>query len=237
MARPKNSKISSTPKAANLFIKDENHITAQIKAKRFTNTAEAIRYYVNKGIEKDKTIDLAYTYEGKLIKGLQQQIVREELLPLKRQVDAFANVIEEFGKQQETAYQNLQGAVEDAINRLRIAAEENQNNTTFGPSNNSAVEIPAHALMMIQEGYRNTITLRSLFYIFLLVYQSGAISKEARLSKEEWEKFVHRATARSATIAVNQTEQLTATNSEQLALNLAAELFKDINNLYKNRTS
>lgn len=225
--------ISKRSISTNLFSKDQKVIEKEVSEKRFDSPSAAIRYFVQKGIERDRLTNLAYTFEGRVVRRLQTEVVTEALLPLKNQIDEFGKLIQDLKQQQKAATTGVQATFEKAINQLQIAASELQLNS--GSRLPAETNFPANLATMIEGIYRNEIMMRGLFYIFLLAYQSGAIKETSRLDLREWQQFVIAANEKVSGLATDYISNFTAQDFETFIRKFAHEIFLEAENLYRKR--
>ena len=240
----KAKKISKETTATRLFSKDSDHIKKLVRKNRFTdkrfeNNSAAIRYYVELGIAAENSAEYPVKNTDKnldreIINSEQEDVVREDLIPLTNTVENLFGAIKILGANQAEYFTNsatqlsriethLERGIKEISRQLITSLESIY--AQFDQSEKTG-----------NETLRNLIVLRSVFYIFLLGHKTGKI-EPGRENIGKWNQVIKLAHEKANGLSIKEVKMLSSAVLEANTIqSMAAEIFRQVNALPEPKT-
>lgn len=226
----KTKKISNETAATKLFSEDYQHIKKLVKKKRFTDkrfesNSAAIRYYVELGIAAENPVeDEGKNLDQEVINFSQRDALRDELIPLTVALENLFGAVKTLSVNQADYFSN------SAAHLHRIEAHLERGIKEISRQLVTSLESIYSQLdengKTGDETLRHLIVLRSIFYIFLLGYQTGKIEPGTD-NLEKWNSIIDLAHKKANELSLDEVKSLTAENAEsKVVQRMANEIFE-----------
>lgn len=224
----KNKKISRETNATKLFADDLNHVKKIVKKnrytdKRFESHSSTIRYYVELGIQAENSSDSgANNLDRAVINSTATDALRVEVLQLNEIIENLSATVKTLSANQTDYFacstKKLQSLEASLANNLSEVSSQLNSDSEGIVKRLDRTEKTDSAML------HNLIVLRSVFYIFLLGYQTEKI-KPGKDNLNKWGKLIEVAHQQANRLSI---DEIKASASEELESAMIREMAKTI---------
>ena len=217
--------ISKSNSSSRLFTKDEHYLKNKVKTLKFTDpnfrdNSSAIRYYVQIGIASERRVEAANSLDDKIIKSSQQEVVREELNPLKKSIDSLINVIERMNDNQNKNTQEVLKSQE--LTNLKLDSINDQLSQHLLP----LLKLITKSEFLNMQSLRNIIILRSVLFVFLMAHRTERINPD---KIKDWQKIIKFAHVKAEELTDEELKHIESNTFEtSIVEDLATQLFSEL---------
>jgi hypothetical protein len=234
----KSMEISRIQIGVKPYASDHKEIDKLIQHEFGGNQAECVRTLLREALMRRRLVSEGKDATMNIVKDSQAQVIDSRIQPLINQIDKLVEEVKSLTK----ANQELSNNVTTANQRISSdVGQISQQIKSISNAENESVavkEINAQLskLTLLMQPFaaqsehtlKNIIAVRSLFYLFLLAYQSGSIEEAVKLQRTQWVYFVRDVHKRANSLAVDEFTNLDAVGQHKFIEDLARQLFENV---------
>jgi hypothetical protein len=202
------------------------------------NQAETLRKLVREALVRRRLVTEGKDATMSIVKESQARVIDERLRPLSVQLDKLREQVRVLTETNHNLSQAVTSATLHTSSEMTQIYEEMKTLAEAGkqPANVAEINLQISKLTSLLEplaansatSLQNIIALRSLFYVFLLAYQTGSLEEAHQLSRAQWVYFVRSVQRRANKLAVEEFRSLDSYEQHRFIESYAQQIFEQV---------
>lgn len=202
------------------------------------NQSDTVRELVREALVKRRLVAEGKDGTMSIVKTSQRKIINEGLKPLITQIDGLIEQVRvlteannNLAKGVTTATQNISSDVNHIYEKIHTLSEGERQSKTIQEINlqlSKLIGVLQPLAANSSTSLQNVISLRSLFYVFLLAYQTGSIDEAKTLTRNQWAYFVRDVQRKTNKLSVEEFRTLDSNEQHRFIEDYAKEIFDHV---------
>ena len=220
------------------YIIDLKEIDALTKNEFKDNQSETVRTLVREALVHRRLVRSGRDVTMNIVRDSQKDVITNELQPLVKQIDKLEKTIETMSNSQDNLLRGVTNSTNKITGEIAVVRDEIKSLSESGNTAQIILTINKtlqNLTTMLQplaarsaDTLRNVIVMRSLFYFFLIAYQSGGIDEAYKLNKQQWVYFVRDVSKRAGQLSVDEYGSLDTIGQHKFIEDYAIKLFEQV---------
>lgn len=201
------------------------------------NQSDTLRELVREALVRRRLVREGKDATMSIVKDSQAQVIDARLHPLIKQIDELSRTIKSLIETNENLAKGITNSATNLASEItqiheKISSLRDDNQPQYLEAVNQQLAKLTATLQPMAAGsattLKNIIAIRSLFYVFLLGYQSGSIEEANKLSRAQWVYFVRDVQKKLNTLSFEEYNSLDPLNQHKFIEDYARQIFEQI---------
>lgn len=202
------------------------------------NQSDSVRELIREALVRRRLVVEGKDATMSIVKSSQAKIIDDKLKPLITQIDGLIGQVRvltetnnNLAKKVTTATQSITSDVEQIYEKINTLSEAGSQSEIIQEINLQLSKLTTVLQPLAANSttsLQNIISLRSLFYIFLLAYQTGSIDEANKLNRSQWVYFVRNVQRRANKLAVEEFRVLDPNEQHKFIEDYARQIFDQV---------
>lgn len=234
----KSREISRIQIGVKPFKIDQKEIDTLTKHEFSGNQAECVRNLIREALVRRRLVIEGKDATMSIVKSSQAKIIDDRLKPLITQIDGLIEQVRALTEANKNlsgnvtnATQNISSNVNQIYEKINTLSEAGSQSETVREINMQLSKLTTVLQPLAANSstsLQNIISLRSLFYVFLLAYQTGSIEEANQLNRSQWVYFVRDVQRKANKLSVEEYRVLDSNGQHKFIENYAREIFEQV---------
>jgi hypothetical protein len=202
------------------------------------NQAEALRKLTREALVRRRLVTEGKDATMSIVRDSQGKVMDARLQPLILQIDKLIEQVRilteanaNLSKNISNATQNISSDVAHIYEKINTLSEAGNQSKIIQDINfqlSSLTTLLQPLAANSSTSLQNVISLRSLFYVFLLAYQTGSIEEANKLNRSQWVYFVRDVQRRANKLSVEEYRDLDSNGQHKFIEDYAKQIFDQV---------
>lgn len=234
----KSQEISRIQIGVKPFKIDQKEIDILIKNEFGGNQAECVRTLIREALVRRRLVVEGKDATMSIVRDSQAKVIDGRLHPLIVQIDKLIGQVrvlteanQKLSQGVTLATQNISSDVEHIYDKINTISETGSQLKTIQEINSQLSKLTSVLQPLAANSstsLQNIIALRSLFYVFLLAYQTGSIEEANTLNRMQWVYFVRDVQRKTNQLSVEEFRVLDPVEQSKFIEDYARQIFEQV---------
>lgn len=217
---------------------DQKEIDILTKNDFSGNQAACVRKLIREALVHRRLVNEGKDVTMSIVKASQAEVIDSRLQPLITQIDKLTGQVQHLLESNEMLSKGVNNVTQNISSDVSNIYEQIKTISVGGGQSKQISEINQQLINLTttlqplaansETALKNIIAMRSLFYMFLLGYQTGSIEEANKLSRAQWVYFVRDVQKKLNKLSFEEFNKLDAVEQHKFIEDYARQLFEQV---------